>query len=176
MYLSPLRKLLLSSRGRISRREYFLAVLPVLYGSMFVISWLHDLEALVRPAISLILRSGYILLGGAAIYSFSCLTIKRLHDFSLSWRWLILPVVGLMPFVVFSAVNGEQPILPEDRLGVTLILISIFSMVPAIVLMFGMFTRGSKGTNDYGGDPLAVLTVNTTIESSSSDSQVSQDQ
>lgn len=148
-----LKHLFFGFDGRISRRQWWLAMLPLLLASLvasFVanpMSWFSDLMAQRGPNLAETLFNLALLIPETAV------TVKRFND--RNWpRWLPYGyAAALLLYIVLDhnrlILSGHVP---------TVIELGFASSVAAIMLVIIIdngFLRGTVGPNQFGPDPLA---------------------
>jgi uncharacterized membrane protein YhaH (DUF805 family) len=148
--LSTFAWLFLSFSGRISRQEFRLAAMATIVVELLLFHILQNAGssndpfyytsgiALARYQHQLGVTAGLskLVVAGILIWPRWALMLKRMHDFGLSAKWLLLWVA-----VVFVATIAN-PVL--------------FNGI-AFVAVFGVlgFTPGVRGSNRFGEDPLS---------------------
>jgi uncharacterized membrane protein YhaH (DUF805 family) len=125
--MPPLKNLLFSSNGRISRSRFLVGVflstvipVSVLFITLMSLPFLKGNSSMVITTTLLLIP-----VITASLYASFCLYIKRLHDFNKT-GWLSL-----------------LTLIPIPYLGIL------------VIIVFGSI-KGTKGTNQYGPDPLVV--------------------
>lgn len=134
--------LLFGYRGRISRAQFWMA--PAIYlGGL--------LASLILSAIFSWLL--FVIFFGGFVVSALMVAIKRLHDRNKGDWWAIL--FFIVPFALTGRVNGWSL---GSQLGETAD--AIFHLVASAISIWAFIElgclRGTRGTNAYGPDPLAV--------------------
>jgi uncharacterized membrane protein YhaH (DUF805 family) len=136
--------LLLGSRGRISRADWWIGAVSLLVIDGLAAALNRVAGATVAFALGLV----FLLV----FYSSLAVTAKRLHDRNRRGWWILMFPLG---FVVLISLVGTfredlDPVVYYGLLGTALIL--------AIAAMIELgLTRGTPGPNRYGPDPLAKI-------------------
>ncbi len=129
--MDNLKSIYLSDKGRLARLPYFLyglgagVALAIL---MFV------LMPIIGPIGALI---AYVIF----IYPFYCLVAKRLQDFDKpgKWAWIFI-AIGLL---------GSLLSMSEATMSIGY-LVSLLQLIAGLIILF---MPGTKGSNQYGGEP-----------------------
>ncbi|MGD9670990.1 MAG: DUF805 domain-containing protein [Hyphomicrobiaceae bacterium] len=139
--------------GRISRRQWWLAMLPLLVASLVVsflanpMSWYSELIAQRGPNL------GETLFNLALLIPETAVTVKRFNDRDRP-QWL--PYGYAAVFLLYILLDHNRLILAGNI--PTVIELGFVSSVAAIMLVIVIdngFLRGTVGPNRYGPDPLA---------------------
>jgi uncharacterized membrane protein YhaH (DUF805 family) len=136
--------LLLGTRGRISRADWWIGAVVLL-----VIDGLAAaLNRVAGATVAFVVGLVFLLV----FYSALAVTAKRLHDRNRRGWWILMFPLGFVVLISLVGTFGEDldPIVYYGVLGTALIL------AIAAVIELGL-TRGTPGPNRYGPDPLAKI-------------------
>ncbi|MGP8119085.1 MAG: DUF805 domain-containing protein [Xanthobacteraceae bacterium] len=143
---------LFSTAGRISRANFWLAVLIyVLVAAAASVAALVIITAPPSDLAALVLYIGGGLVFFCTFFSGMAVTIKRLHDRDKIGWWNVPFVV--LPFLLLGASNGL----------VTAATAQVLCLIAGVLAVWGVIElgglRGTPGPNRYGEDPLATAAV-----------------
>lgn len=152
-------KLFTSFEGRISRKSFWFGLLVIIALSI-VVSWaLLPLALSGGIGIQLLLFA----LSFALLYPMVAVAVKRLHDrnkAAVPWAIIFFAPGVLANFlstfkIGYSTIElvGQQIPVP----GTAAYIVLLLAMVAGLWMLIELgFLRGTKGTNQYGEDPLAA--------------------
>lgn len=76
-------------------------------------------------------------------------TCRRLHDGNRSGWWMLLPLAGAIPFVVFAIIGSRTGTMVAPTVATIAVLAITF-----VLLLYWLIKRGTVGPNRFGPDPL----------------------
>lgn len=154
--MDRLKSLLLTTDGRIARKQWWMGVL-----SLFVISVIASLIlGILAGGNATALAWFAVLLNLVLLYPTYCIGLKRRHDRNSDGKDLLILLVGsvVLNLLQASAVgatpvtdNGVTYMMPPMWLNVLVLAFAVFSIYMFIQLGF---LKGTRGSNNYGADPL----------------------
>ena len=147
--------IMLSSEGRIGRRQFWMGVLALLATSFLIFSLAELLVSLKVKSMALIASCTVMFL-----YSNYCLFIKRLHDRGRNGKLftIYLALHYILVFVVPAEISDPNGIVDHgSNLSfwiVQLVKFGLFLLALYFLVICGVL-KGTDGPNQYGRDPLA---------------------
>jgi uncharacterized membrane protein YhaH (DUF805 family) len=136
--------LLLSTRGRITRTEWWIGCVFLL----IIDGIAAALNRLSGISLAVVLALVFLLI----LYCALAVTVKRLHDRDRRGWWILMFPLGFVVLVSVLSTFGEDldPMLYYTLLALTLIIAA------AAVMELGL-RQGTTAINRYGADPLAKV-------------------
>lgn len=155
--MMDLHALLLSARGRIGRKAFWIGVMW-LFLAAFVLSlpiglWGTWAEKSM-PAQEVEQRLGLmkLALNVALFYPSLCLNTKRLHDHGRSGWWQLLPAAFITPAMAISALaGGPEALSAKPGLALLVLLSAVFGLGSWLgMFVYLGFAKGADAENRYG--------------------------
>ncbi|MEP1442442.1 MAG: DUF805 domain-containing protein [Hyphomicrobiales bacterium] len=146
---------LLSTEGRIGRRQFWMGMLALLAASLLILFLTVLLINLQVKSMALIASCMVMF-----VYSNYCLFVKRLHDRGRNGKLFIvyLALHYILVFVVPSEISDPNGIVAHgDNLlfwAVQFVKLALFFLALYFLVICGAL-KGTDGPNQYGRDPLA---------------------
>ena len=143
--------------GRISRKPYWLASIPlILIGLVLAGMQMAVSDGFTRlPSFGY--RFGLFIVETALWYPIAALMVKRLHDRNRpgAYVWLLIGPALVMGVTELFGITSDptNPTALDDAFG-------IFALIVLLLFLVELgFRRGTVGPNLYGPDPLEPLTA-----------------
>lgn len=171
-----LLKFLFTLEGRISRKQFWLNYILVMFGLNFVVSFLVVMLTVgfsqlstLGDVIGVVMFAGlgliWLLMTLANIWAAIAVSMKRLHDRNMSgwWvLWFLLAVYGGYALGVSMTMNVMGFGAAEKIIGALMLITSLIALITQFIIMG--FLPGTVGPNKYGEDPLRPLGVDDVSE------------
>lgn len=152
--------------GRAARPEYWWFVLALFLAQLIAaaldIAVFGIFFRVTAPDEALYAAEGPSVFGSlltlAVFLPMLAVTWRRLHDTGRSGFWALLPMGGAMaavvPFAAILAIGYGNPYNTHDEIFIPLtILMMALAVVPGLVLLWWLASRGDAGENRYGPVP-----------------------
>lgn len=149
-----IKYLLSEFEGRISRKSFWIGILAII---VVALALSFVLNLIFSPTLAQLL--GFVIL----VYPASAIYTKRLHDRNkptMPWLAILLAPSLLMTVMQFIGVgfetytvNDQVVNAPTGMVGLAILTITILVGLWALVELG--FLKGTKGSNDFGPDPLS---------------------
>ncbi|MBK1796264.1 DUF805 domain-containing protein [Devosia sp. WQ 349] len=154
--MDSLKSLLLTTDGRISRKQWWIGVL-----CLFVVSIIASLVLGILAGGNTTAVAWFaVLINLALLYPTYCIGLKRRHDRNNDGKDVLIllggsVVINLLQASAIGATaiteNGLTYMVPPMWMSVLVLVFAVFAIYMFIQLGF---LKGSHGTNNYGADPV----------------------
>jgi len=151
-----------SFKGRVNRRDFIL--------KFFLVS---VLGSLIARGLDIFLKYNGLSLYGINIFSSIwtlifivpgfAVTCKRMHDFNYSGWWQMAPQIFLIIMLIVLYIFPKIGIDMSLVMLICMILGGIACIWVLSLMLMVFFRKGTNGSNQYGPDPLKMITIEKTI-------------